>query len=557
MKSFDKYWKEKSAKRRKSWSSKAMRKAESHLQYEEIRNEVYIPLDFIPNFSFDGYLVDHYATSNPIALWTDKGFSFSEEGLRDALKEQGADMSGFRMSVNRESIKGKEAPEPDISSKYNDCYPPNKVYDFERNYHSWLKRRYQNCTDKETVRLSYGEVSMTINRYSTEGLPFGYYEINPCEQLTRSPMLLQETDFYTLNVATLLMEAAAEWELRREEFNYYAKNLKLRSMEAAITDSVEFTLWDDSKLEKKVEEYIGKGYPLGKILDQVRRPWKNAVDKFFASAAEREVGSTVKQEETFKYFDSSWSISDRFIEKKFLPYLEGTGKKEYGVEDAEVIVHEGKMSFTVMFHGYGCRIKSEYYHIFLEPDISHLNCRIELFPETPLSAVAAYLKLMPSCSRKIDEAVVKVMRIYDRHADMDEKRREDIAFLENLALRNKGKPVGKMMESIRWNGGGFTSKNSPVQSIRIINDYSFCHLVKHVPHLVTSANGVRSVYYADEEVQRWLDPSCSTVYDLDPDSDEFKESGKRYRKWNVSEFIHAYFTNSESVLSSDFIDKNL
>jgi len=58
-------------------------------------------------------------------------------------------------------------------------------------------------------------------------MPFGYYELNPCEQLTKSAMLLQETDFYTLNVATLLMEAAAEWELRQEELNYYAKKLRI------------------------------------------------------------------------------------------------------------------------------------------------------------------------------------------------------------------------------------------------------------------------------------------------------------------------------------------
>jgi hypothetical protein len=60
-------------------------------------------------------------------------------------------------------------------------------------------------------------------------MPFGYYELNPCEQLTKSAMLLQETDFYTLNVATLLMEAAAEWELRQEELNYYAKQLKIQN----------------------------------------------------------------------------------------------------------------------------------------------------------------------------------------------------------------------------------------------------------------------------------------------------------------------------------------
>ena len=69
-------------------------------------------------------------------------------------------------------------------------------------------------------------------------------------------MLFQETDFYTLNVATLLMEMAAEWELRQEEFNYYAKQLRIRTMEAAISDSIDFELWDDKKIQKKLKVQI-------------------------------------------------------------------------------------------------------------------------------------------------------------------------------------------------------------------------------------------------------------------------------------------------------------
>ena len=119
---------------------------------------------------------------------------------------------------------------------------------------------------------------MTVKRYSTEGMPFGYYELNPCEQLTKSVMLMQETDFYTLNVATLLMESTAEWELRQEEFNYYAKQLRIRTMEAAISDSIDFELWDDKKIQKKLKEYAVKEYSLEQVLGQVLSPWKKAVE---------------------------------------------------------------------------------------------------------------------------------------------------------------------------------------------------------------------------------------------------------------------------------------
>ena len=158
--------------------------------------------------------------------WQDKHFCFSEEGLRAALKAEGADMNSFRMSVSQQPIKGLEVPQLENVWEAYRFMKPNKVYDYDKMYRSWLQRIYEICTDMETVSLNYRQITMTIKRYSTEGMPFGYYELNPCEQLTKSAMLLQETDFYTLNVATLLMEAAAEWELRQEELNYYAKKLK-------------------------------------------------------------------------------------------------------------------------------------------------------------------------------------------------------------------------------------------------------------------------------------------------------------------------------------------
>ena len=52
---FTDYWKEKAAKRRKSWAAKAKRFAERHMQLAEIRKEVSLPLDYGANFSFEDY----------------------------------------------------------------------------------------------------------------------------------------------------------------------------------------------------------------------------------------------------------------------------------------------------------------------------------------------------------------------------------------------------------------------------------------------------------------------------------------------------------------------
>ena len=46
MTGFNEYWKEKAQKRRKAWAAKAKRFADRHAQLEDIRKEVYLPLDF-------------------------------------------------------------------------------------------------------------------------------------------------------------------------------------------------------------------------------------------------------------------------------------------------------------------------------------------------------------------------------------------------------------------------------------------------------------------------------------------------------------------------------
>ena len=162
------------------------------------------------------------------------------------MEAEGADMQSFKMEVSKTSIQGKEAPEPKITDygKYEwgtSC--TNKVFEFEPKYHAWLKHVYKVCTDMELITLNYREVTMTIKRYTMPGLAFAYYEVNPCVQLMKSPLLMGETGFAVLDVAFLLMDMAADWELRQEELNYYAKNMKVRKMEAATADGIDLEQW--------------------------------------------------------------------------------------------------------------------------------------------------------------------------------------------------------------------------------------------------------------------------------------------------------------------------
>lgn len=57
---FNEYWKEKAAKRRKAWAATAKRFADKYAQLEEIRQKVYLPLDYDCRFSFEDYKAAHF-----------------------------------------------------------------------------------------------------------------------------------------------------------------------------------------------------------------------------------------------------------------------------------------------------------------------------------------------------------------------------------------------------------------------------------------------------------------------------------------------------------------
>ena len=551
---FNEYWKEKAQKRRKSWAAKAKRFAEQHMQLEDIRKEVYLPLDYGANFSFEDYKPEHFVKLNPITSWQDKNFCFSEDGLRAALKAEGADMNSFRMSVNHHTIKGLEAPKPENEWEAYRFMKPNKVYDYDKMYRSWLQRIYEICTDVETVSLSYRQITMIIKRYSTEGMPFGYYELNPCEQLTKSAMLMQETDFYILNVATLLMEAAAEWELRQEELNYYAKKLKIRTMEAALTDEISFELWDDRKLEKKITEYVGKEYPLEIMIESVLRPWKQTITKYFHAITEQELNNPTEKFNIFE-LKHNHAHSSQYIKDVLQPFF-----CKHGLRGVKMwIPEEGTSPLYMESQGYQAKYDS--WNDAFYPNAHYSMCCIygEL-NETPLRALAYYLQKMPEISRKADEVVIKIMHLYDQLMQQKhEAYRKNVEYLDSLAAQHKGTPVGRMMKFLRWNAGRFGSRLS-VSSVKVLGETSFSFLER-----TTLMAGNQPLLHEEEVKERWIDTDCQNLYAADPVTTDYdkwvKTHGKGMRipwKWPVQVFLRQYSTrDSKPSLSFDFIEQKL
>lgn len=554
--SFNDYWKAKAAKRRKAWAATSKRFADEHAQLEKIRKKVFTPLDYNNTFSFEDYKVAHLVEQNPIAEWDQMKCHFTESGLREAMAAEGADLSNLAMKVSKKSIVGVEAPCPQ-NRWGTHHYITAKIYDNERAHHAWLKKVYAICTDMETVRITYGGITMTIKRYSKEGTPFGYYELNPCEQLTKAAMMLQETDFNMLNVATLLMEMDATWKLRQEELNYYAKKLLLRTMEAAVTDdTIDFTLWDDKKLEQKVLEYVAKDYSLDKIINQVLRPWKAAVSKCFERATERTLKEDVQKMADFS--SSNQQNVNRFVEQILCPYLQ-----EEGLHDVIVKSHGRKITLT--YQGCQCSMRAEYGNgIVFCPNTHYEEVSITLrADDTPMSIIGAYLKQMQVLNNRVDDCLVKIINLYHSQLLKNEEYSNAVLHLNLLIAEHVGKPVAHALKYMRWNIEALLSRKYDhkmlIPSIKVTGDTSFSYIEKdaYMGWQKTVQDFLR---------ERWVDAEGRTVYAADPtttDVEAWKEVHKGLpfiEKWcmPIKDFVEHYSAYSTSkISSSDFIEEKL
>ena len=549
MKTFNEYWKEKAQKRRKSWAAKAKRFAERHLQLAAIRSEVvYSRMDRIEVLSL---LNEHRTVQNPIARWEpNMHFSFSEQGLRETMQAEGADVSSLTVAVSKKNIVGQQPHE----IAYGD------MLDLASN----RRDLYEKSTDLEICTINYREVTMVIYRYTYLQQPFALYEFLPCKQLSFSNLRLEETSFSTLNIATLLMEIAAEYELRQEELNYHAKKLRLRTMDAALADGIEFELWDDKKLEKKVAEYVSKDYPVEKMLELVLRPWKQAITKYFRDITEQELQNPTEKLAAY----SLRSDFPYYVKNVLQPYFDKQGLQEVKMW------RPNEKSQVLYIKNQGCLAKFVPWDDVFYPNAHYSMCVIygEL-NNTPLRALASYLQKMPEISKKTDEVVIKVLHLYDGLMQQkNENYRKNVEILDTLAAQHKGTPVSKMMKFLRWNAGRFINPKSKgysdfsIPTIKVVGETAFSFVVKDVPQGLSVVNGQLTGTYQDEVRERWLDADCHTIYAADPNTTDFDEWEKTHRKgmfvdrwsWSVQDFLESCSPqDSKPSLSIDFIEQQL
>ena len=185
--SFNEYWKAKAAKRRKAWAAKARRFAEKHMQLEDIRSELFF--SYVKREELLSLWNEHRTVQNPIARWdSNMHFSFSEQGLREAMQAAGADVGSLTMTIGKTNIVGQQ--------------PHELAYGGMLDPASNRRDLYERYTDLEICTISYREVTMVIYRYTYLQQPFALYEFVPCLQLSISISRMEETSFSTLNIAT-------------------------------------------------------------------------------------------------------------------------------------------------------------------------------------------------------------------------------------------------------------------------------------------------------------------------------------------------------------------
>ena len=400
MKDFKKYWDKKAQKRRKSWESKLARRKEQHIEIEEIRKQVFLPLNKVPNFdNFYSYKEDHYTEKNPLAEWKQGSFSFSEKGLKDALMQRGCDLGNYKVK--------KE--------------------------HTAVEDGYRHATDLDTLTITFGQVIMIIKRYSTKGVPFGTYEIIPCTRLVDNygTMRMEETGFYTLDIATFLMEMDAECALRDEEFLYYTKELKLASLEGLTANDITFKLWDDAKIPEKVKSLVDRyGYrDVDSVLKSALKPWMTAVKEFMEN-----ITMADKNQENLIF--SAWERNMRVKSRNFVNYPEDYVKNvlrpyldALGLQDAKVSVRETVL-ITIEYQGCQLLLKAAspyalsayqcYFYPYAEETYSFFHSHYGVqdiynisFSMLTLSAIARYVKLMPKYKDTIDDLKAKVIESFN------------------------------------------------------------------------------------------------------------------------------------------------
>ena len=205
---------------------------------------------------------------NPIFGFQQGNFFFDEEGLRNALQAIKVDLSQFRMEAQQCE-----------KTEVTDRYPFSSMEYGRRGHEILLFYARRKDVQTQTCILAYRNINMEIRRWSIKGSRFGTYEVTPIQQIPSAKWVMTEAEFDWLDIPNLLKDLALEFELCQEEFTYYAKQMRINSMEVSVMDEEHIPLAtiDEAAIENLIKECETKQLDKEQTFKVIVQPWMDSI----------------------------------------------------------------------------------------------------------------------------------------------------------------------------------------------------------------------------------------------------------------------------------------
>ena len=383
-----------------------------HLSLEGIKRKVNPNLEIKYLCYYLGESNKFSGKPNPIVCLADGKFSFSEQGIREALKKMGADLSLFKMEVQ------ETARDADGESRLVAYKKRKNVYAL-------------------TCTLAYKGIEMEITRWHVKDSPFGLFEIMPAKQMLcyvsehfkrderYGLFVLRDDEFYLLDLPTLLMDLALEYQLREEEIVFHAKQQRISTMQTSVLDEEHITLAaiDEATKERIIKECEQKGLDKDQTFKVLVEPWMTSIHDYLVQMTGKYKDSVYmcnlriepKENENVAYLYGrsakvTWGIPPLIPFKKLceekqveVNYLfseahhltDPIGRQtvaSFSVEGSEIIIDEALYDIV--------RSKDR---LLIFPNAKDRRFQLQISGSVGLHALVGYLKQMPALCQQMDK----------------------------------------------------------------------------------------------------------------------------------------------------------
>jgi hypothetical protein len=226
-------------------------------------------------------------------------------------------------------------------------------------------------------------------------------------------------------------EGLDDYELYKkveEEYAFYVKGYKLAVMDGISADDIDFKLWDDAMIPKKLESCIRRSSSFNEdsAISAALKPWMAAVKKLMVNATQAGLGMGDPVFKPWLRNSSGFYVAppEDYVKNVLRPYLDAQG-----LQDAKAYVHErGKALIIIEFQDCQLLLKEAlwapspyqcYFYPYAEEKDSFFNAKYPVydnyhipFSMLTLNAIAKYVKLMPKYKDTIDNLKTKVTESY-------------------------------------------------------------------------------------------------------------------------------------------------